>query len=115
MEFIIFAVRILITVGLFILGGIFLFRPKLYHLHRLRVLERSSFYTKTKMGRNILEDAQLTAANKNETFFRIRMVGLVMLFLGCINLLILFSNNNDKDDQNRDLVPTKDSVIKFTP
>ena len=115
MEFIIFAVRILISVGLFILAGIFLFRPRLYHLQRLRTLEKSPFYTKTKMGRNILEDAQMLAANKNETFFRIRIVGIVMLFFGCINLLILFTNNNTNNIQSRSPMLPKDSVIKFTP
>lgn len=115
MNFIIFAVRILISVVLFILAGILLFRPRLCHLHRLRALKKSSFYTKTKMGRNILEETQIMAANKNEPFMRLRIVGLGMIFIGCMNLFILFTHNNTNDIQSRSPIPPKDSVIKFTP
>lgn len=115
MEFIIFIFRILISLGLFALAGLFLFKPRFYHIHRLRTLKRSSFYTKTKMGRNILEEAQMMAANKNEKFLQIRLVGLGMLLFGCVNLFILFNNNNNNDTQSKSPTSTKDSVIRFTP
>lgn len=83
-------IRILISVMLFIIGCYLLFKPRAYHLNRLKNLEESWYHTKTINGRYILEKARKMAANDKEKFLQIRLVGIVLIFIGCVNLSMIW-------------------------